>query len=139
VPVSALGLDATRFGLHPDSSDDQSRALQNAIDAAARAHAPLAIPGGRYRAGNLKLPSGAQLVGVRGATRFVLTAGPSLFAANGADHVTLSGIVLDGDQRPLPDGHGIVELESCRALRIIDCEILSTGGHGIRCTSSTAR
>jgi uncharacterized secreted repeat protein (TIGR03808 family) len=134
-PLGALGLEATHFGLRPGSTDDQSRVLQTAIDAAARARAPLTLAPGMYRAGNLKLPAGAQLIGVRGATAIVLTDGPSLIAAAGADHVTLSGLTLDGGKRPLADTRGLLNLESCRALRIIDCEIVACGGHGIRCVS----
>ncbi|HWF96217.1 MAG TPA: TIGR03808 family TAT-translocated repetitive protein [Xanthobacteraceae bacterium] len=131
-PIGALGLDAAHFGLHPGSPDDQSRALQGAIDAAARARAPLAIAPGLYRAGNLQLPAGAQVCGVRGATQISLTQGHSLLAAAGADHVTLSGLVLDGGKRPLGDAHGLINLENCHAVRIVDCELLSSGGHGIR-------
>jgi uncharacterized secreted repeat protein (TIGR03808 family) len=134
-PMGALGLDATHLGLRPGSPDDQSRALQSAIDTAARAQAPLALPPGIYRAGNLKLPAGAQVLGVRGATQIVLTEGNSLLAATGADHVTLSGLVLNGGKRPLGDQHGLVALESCRALRLVDCEILGSGSHGIRCVA----
>src|ERR1700730_872008 len=132
-PIGTLGLDAAHFGLRPGSTEDQSRVLQNAIDAAARARAPLAIAPGTYRAGNLKLPAGAQLLGVRGATQIILFEGPSLFAAAGADHVTLSGLVLDGGKRPLGDGRGLIQLDSCRAVRIVDCEILGSGSLGIRC------
>jgi uncharacterized secreted repeat protein (TIGR03808 family) len=134
-PISTLGLDAAHFGLRPGSPDDQSRVLQNAIDAAARAQAPLAIAPGIYRAGNLRLPAGAQLLGVRGATQIVLTNGPTLLAAARATHVTLSGLVLNGAKRPLGDQHGLVQLESCHAVRIVDCEILGSGGHGIRCVA----
>src|ERR1700740_1579052 len=88
-PITSLGLDAAHFGLRPGAPDDQSRVFQGAIDAAARARAPLAIAPGIYRAGNLKLPPAAQIVGVRGATQIVLSDGPALFAANGADHITL--------------------------------------------------
>src|SRR3954469_7395760 len=86
-PISALGVDASQFGLRPGSSDDQSRTLQRAIDETARTRTPLAIAPGIYRAGNLQLPAGAHLIGARGATRLVLTEGPSLIAAAGGDHV----------------------------------------------------
>src|SRR4030095_15746338 len=76
--ISALGIDASQFGLRPGSSEDQSRALQRAIDETAPSRSPLAIAPGSYRVGNLKLPPGAHLVGARGATRLVLTEGPSL-------------------------------------------------------------
>src|SRR6266478_2106413 len=66
---TALGVDAGQFGLRPGSPDDQSRVLQRAIDETARTRAPLAIPPGVYRVGNLQLPAGANLVGVRGASR----------------------------------------------------------------------
>jgi uncharacterized secreted repeat protein (TIGR03808 family) len=135
VPIGTLGLDAAHFGLHPGASEDQSRVLQTAIDTAARARAPLAIAPGVYRAGSLKLPAGAQLLGVRGATQFILSEGPSLMAAVGADHVTLSGLVLDGGKRPLGEGRGLVHLEACRAVRIVDCEIRGSGSLGIRCVA----
>src|SRR5262245_26943933 len=67
--ASALGRDATQYGVRPGSPDDQTRALQRAIDEAARVRVPLALPAGIYRTGALHLPDGAQLIGVRGATR----------------------------------------------------------------------
>ena len=72
-PASALGRDATQYGVRPGSPDDQTKALQRAIDEAARAQVPLALPPGVYRTGLLRLQSGTQLVGVRGATKFVFS------------------------------------------------------------------
>ena len=66
--TSALGRDATQYGVRPGSPDDQTRALQRAIDEAARAAVPLALPPGIYRTGTLNLATGTQLIGVRGAT-----------------------------------------------------------------------
>src|SRR5438105_15362996 len=77
-PMSALGLDAAHFGLRPGSPDDQSRTLQRALDAVATARVPLALAPGVYRVGNLKLNAGAQLVGVRGHSKLLFTAGASL-------------------------------------------------------------
>ena len=79
-PTSALGRDATQYGVRPGSPDDQTKILQRAIDDAARAQAPLALPPGVYRTGMLHLPNGAQLVGVRGATRLVFNGGASMLA-----------------------------------------------------------
>ena len=56
--TSALGRDATQYGVRPGSTDDQTRALQRAIDESARAQAPLALPPGVYRTGMLRLQSG---------------------------------------------------------------------------------
>ena len=91
--MSAFGVDAAQFGLRAGSPDDQSKALQRAVEETARARQPLAIAPGIYRVGNIRLPAGAQLIGVRGATRFLFADGPSLVMADGADHVTLSNLV----------------------------------------------
>jgi len=130
-PISTLGLDAAQLGVRPGSPDDQTRALQRAIDQAAAAHAPLALAPGVYRAGDLVLPAGVQIVGVRGATRLVSTRGRPLFTAPQADHVTLNGLVLDGAGARLPERLGLVALMNGRDVRIADCEINAAGGHGI--------
>jgi uncharacterized secreted repeat protein (TIGR03808 family) len=130
-PISAFGIDGTQFGLRPGNPDDQSRALQRALDETARTRTPLALPPGTYRVGNLKLANGAQLVGVRGATRLALNEGPSLIAGASADDVTLTGLVIDGGRRPLPEQRGLVQLEHCRNLKIADCELMGSGRNGI--------
>ena len=130
-PLSAYGLDAAQLGVRPGAPDDQSRALQRAIDQAAGTRAPLMLAPGVYRAGDLKLPSGAQLFGVRGATRLVLTTGPSLLSAEGSESVTLSGLTLEGGSQPLPQNRGLVHLVAAKGVRITDCTIASAGGNGI--------
>ena len=130
-PLSILGVDALHFGVRAGSPDDQSRALQNAIDQAAGARVPLVLGPGVYRAGDLRLPSGGQIVGVRGATRLVLARGPSLISATRADMVGLTGLVLDGASQPLPDGRGLVHFAGGRGVRITDCEIVASGRTGI--------
>ena len=53
--TSTLGRDVTQYGVRPGSPDDQTAKLQRAIDEAARAQAPLALPPGVYRTGMLRL------------------------------------------------------------------------------------
>src|SRR3954452_12417866 len=130
-PASALGRDATQYGVWPGSPDDQTLALQRAIDEAARAQVPLALPPGVYRTGMLKFSSGTQLVGVRGATRLVFTGGAAMFSGEGASSVGLSGITLDGGGIPLPSRRGLVHCLGGRDIRITDCEILGSGGNGV--------
>ncbi len=132
-PVSALGIDAAQFGLRPGSSEDQSRALQRAVDETARTRSPLAIAPGTYRVGGVKLAPGTQIIGVRGATRLILSDGRPLLSAAAADHVGLSGLVLDGGKRPLPERTGLIQLENCRGVRIAHCEIVGSGRNGIMC------
>ncbi|MGA8898303.1 TIGR03808 family TAT-translocated repetitive protein, partial [Bradyrhizobium sp.] len=130
-PVSVLGRDATQYGLRPGSPDDQTKVLQRAIDEAARAQAPLALPPGVYRVGALHLPNGSQLVGVRGSTRLVFGGGASMFTSEGAVSVGLNNLVLDGGNIPLPTRRGLVHCLSGRDIRITDCEIVASGGNAI--------
>jgi uncharacterized secreted repeat protein (TIGR03808 family) len=130
-PVSALGRDATQYGVRPGSPDDQTKVLQRAIDEAARAQVPLALPPGVYRVSTLRLPNGSQLVGVRGATRLVFVGGASMLTSEDADSVGLNNLVLDGGSIPLPARRGLVHCLSGRDIRITDCEITASGGNGI--------
>jgi uncharacterized secreted repeat protein (TIGR03808 family) len=129
--TSALGRDATQYGVRPGSPDDQTKVLQRAIDEAARAQAPLALPPGVYRTGMLRLQSGTQLVGVRGATRLIFTGGASMLSGEGAGSIGLTNITLDGGGVPLPTRRGLVHCLGGRDIRILDCEITGSGGNGI--------
>jgi uncharacterized secreted repeat protein (TIGR03808 family) len=126
-----LGRDATQFGVRPGSPDDQTKALQRAIDEAARAQVPLVLPPGVYRTGLLHLANGTQLIGVRGATKLLFTGGASMFQSEGAGGLTLSNIGLDGGGIPLPARRGLVHCLGGRDIRILDCEITKSGGSGI--------
>jgi uncharacterized secreted repeat protein (TIGR03808 family) len=130
-PTSSLGRDATQYGVRPGSPDDQTRALQRAIDEAARAQVPLALPPGVYRTGMLRLQNGTQLVGVRGATKLVFRGGASLLQGEGAGSIGLSNITFDGGGIPLPTRRGLVHCLDGRDIRITDCEITGSGGNGI--------
>jgi uncharacterized secreted repeat protein (TIGR03808 family) len=132
VPLtSTLGRDITQYGVHPGSPDDQTRALQRAIDDAARAQVPLALPPGVYRTGMLRLQSGTQLIGVRGATKFIFNGGASMLSGEGAGSVGLENITLDGSGIPLPTRRGLVHCLGGRDIRITNCEIAGSGGNGI--------
>jgi len=129
--ASTLGRDATQYGVRPGSPDDQTRALQRAIDEAARAQVPLVLPPGVYRTGLLHLANGTQLIGVRGATKLLFTGGASMIQSEGAGSLTLSNISLDGGGIPLPARRGLVHCLGGRDIRILDCEITKSGGSGI--------
>jgi len=131
-PASAFGRDATQYGVRPGSPDDQTKALQRAIDEAARAQVPLSLPPGVYRTGLLRLQNGSQLVGVRGATKFVFNGvGASMLQSEGAGGVGLSGITFDGGAIALPTRRGLVHCIGGRDVRITECEITASGGNGI--------
>jgi uncharacterized secreted repeat protein (TIGR03808 family) len=129
--TSALGRDVTQYGVRPGSPDDQTKNLQRAIDEAARGQVPLALPPGVYRTGMLRLQSGSQLVGVRGATKLIFNGGASLLQGEGTDSIGLHGLTLDGSSIPLPTRRGLVHCLGGRDVRITDCEITASGGNGI--------
>jgi uncharacterized secreted repeat protein (TIGR03808 family) len=129
--TSALGRDVTQYGVRPGNPDDQTKNLQRAIDEAARAQVPLALPPGVYRTSMLRLQSGSQLVGVRGATKLVFNGGASLLQGEGANSIGLHGLTLDGGGIALPTRRGLVHCLGGRDVRITDCEITASGGNGI--------
>ena len=130
-PLAAFGVDATTLGVRAGGGAEQTRMLQSAIDQTAAARVPLMLGPGEYRTGELRLPTGAQLIGVRGATRLAFSGGAAVIGARGADHVTLAGLVIDGGNRPMPDNGALVHLTQVRSIRIIDCEILNSSRNGI--------
>jgi uncharacterized secreted repeat protein (TIGR03808 family) len=129
--TSTLGRDASQYGVRPGSPEDQTKILQRAIDEAARAQVPLALPPGVYRTGMLRLQNGTQLVGVRGATKLVFNGGTSMLSSEGAGSIGLVNITLDGSGIRLPTRRGLVHCISGRDIRITDCEISGSGGNGI--------
>ena len=130
-PSFAFGIDATQLGVRPGSPDDQSRALQRAIEKAAKARTPLLLPPGTYRACDLALPPHAKIIGIRGATRIELSESRSLLRANGADNIGVFGLVLDGGGKPLSKGRGIVQFSQGDGIQIAECEVVNSGGDGM--------
>jgi uncharacterized secreted repeat protein (TIGR03808 family) len=131
VPVSGLGVDAIHLGVRFNGTEDQTEALQRAIDRTAGARLPLILAPGVYRARGLVLPTGARLVGVPGATRIVATDNAPIIVTRGADHILLSGITFDGSGKTLSDNNGLIQLAMGRGIAIRDCEILGAGRNGI--------
>ncbi|MDB5653994.1 MAG: nitrous oxidase accessory protein [Tardiphaga sp.] len=129
--TSTLGRDITQYGVRPNSPDDQTRALQRAIDDAARAQVPLALPPGTYRSGLLRLATGTQLVGVRGASILKFTGGASQLTSEGADHVGVSGLTLDGGDIKLPNRRGLIHCAGAKDLRIDQCTVMKSGFAGV--------
>jgi uncharacterized secreted repeat protein (TIGR03808 family) len=130
-PLSTLGVDATTLGVRAGGGAEQTNMLQAAIDQTAGARVPLVLGPGEYRVGALQLPAGTQLIGVRGATRLTFAGGSSMIAARGGDHITLSGLVLDGAAKPLPDGGALVHIARAKNFRMMDCDVRRSSRNGI--------
>lgn len=130
-----FGRPASEFGLRPDTEDDQSAILQNAIDAVAGEGGTLLLPPGRYRAAGLVVPqAGIALVGVPGRSRIVLSgAGQPLLGGQGAGRLDLSGVVFDGAQMQADDGvAALLAFSDVGRLELEGVEIVGAGGTGLR-------
>jgi hypothetical protein len=126
-PPSAFGKTVADFGVEPNAERDQSAALQRAIDALAPTGQPVVIPAGMVRAGRLKLPSRASIIGVPGLSILFAPPGAPVFEAQNAQDVSLRGVAFIGA--------GLAARE-CRNLTVADCQVLSSGGDGLVCTGS---
>ncbi len=129
--AQAYGLDAARFGIVPDSTTDQTAAIQRAIDETRISGTPLFLPPGRYLAGGLVLGSSTRLTGVSGATRLVSMGGRALATAQGAETVSLDGLVFDGMARDLGGAQALVELTGVKAASISECSIENSWADGL--------
>jgi Pectate lyase superfamily protein len=126
-PAAALsGRTVLDFGIAPDSTLDQSDAMQKAINELATSRQPVVIPAGNYRVSKLVLPSNTTVLGVPGLS--VLTAsGKAPVFETAAQDISLRGVTFSG--------FGLLAL-GCRNLSICDCQVLSSGGDGIVCTGT---
>lgn len=130
-PSGAGALDATLFGLTPGGGG-QSRALQEAIDEAARRGMPLFIPPGRYMVSDIRLPDGAYVTGVPGATQLLFAGGETMFHAREARHITLFGLTIAGAGNRLTGGTpGLVHLRGVSRLAMEDCTIAESRRSGL--------
>lgn len=125
-------VNGTELGLRPGALDDQTAVLQRAIEEAASRGRPLFLPGGRYVVSGLTLTSGAQIVGVAGATRLVHSGAGHLVVAEGADRIGLTNLTLDGQNLPLrPYAHGLMHAVRCRRLTLDGIEAVNAATSGI--------
>jgi uncharacterized secreted repeat protein (TIGR03808 family) len=123
---------AVELGLKHGSSQDQSRALQAAIDEAASRGAALLLPPGRFRTGRLQLRSGTRIVGTARSTTLEFVGGPAFITGEG-DGIAIEGLVLDGGYQTLDIGQalGLVSLKRSRGVALRDLEVTRSIADGI--------
>lgn len=130
-PLGSLGLEATQYGLRPGSTDDQSRALQDALVEAVKRDAPLLVAPGRYRIANVVLPEGARLVGVPGATQFIAAKAGPLLVARRIKRAAVTGIGLDGLDIRIGQRGGLLAADEVLELALSECEFANAGSVGL--------
>jgi len=129
--AQAFGLDAAGFGVFPDSDDDQTAAIQAAVDTTRISGTPLFLPPGRYRVGDLVLGNGARIAGVPGATILEASGGSALLSARGGDAIWLEGLVLDGIARDIGGAQALVDLREVASVSIERCAIRNSAVDGL--------
>ncbi len=130
--TSDAPLPQSSFDVVPAGGElDQSATLQLAIQNAASSGTVLTLPAGIYAVGGIDLPSGTAIQGVPGRTVLKLSGADFILKANGADGVTLDGLILDGDGQPLFQDAALLQANQTRHLQITNCRILNSAENGI--------
>ncbi|RWD59599.1 MAG: TIGR03808 family TAT-translocated repetitive protein [Mesorhizobium sp.] len=125
-------INAIEIGVQPGALDDQSKTFAKMLAEASDRDAPVFLPPGTYLVSNLKLPARVRLSGVPGATRIVYGGNGHLMMAEQAEHIELSGLVLDGSNRWLADyTQGLLDLRRVAHLTIDNCQVTGSGKNGL--------
>ncbi len=125
-------LDATQFGIRPDTADDQSRLLADILQRASSERKPVYLPPGTYVASGLRLPDFTHLTGIQGATRLVYGGNGFFLAAENAELVQFSGLTVDGANRWLADfATAMIEIRSTPRVLIDDCDLIGSRKHAV--------
>lgn len=123
-------LDAGALGVKPNAGD-QTRALQRALEKAAREGRPLALGPGVYQAANVALPDGVTLFGAPEQTRIELSGVGPILVAKGAKRIALRGLVLDGANIPGGSQSGVLEAQDVASLSLDECAVVDAGGAAV--------
>ncbi|WP_442578577.1 TIGR03808 family TAT-translocated repetitive protein [Mesorhizobium sp. ASY16-5R] len=133
-------ISAGEFGVAPGTLDDQSKAFAKLLDKAAQSEAPVFLPPGTYVVSNITLPRRVRLSGVPGATRLLYGGDGHLLLADGADHIGLTGLVLDGANRWIGDyAQGLGDFRRVAQLVVDNCQILGSGSNGLALETVSGR
>lgn len=125
-------INASEFGVWPDALDDQSRVFRRMLEDASGRDAPVFLPPGDYVVSNIRLPANVRLAGIPGATRIVYGGDGYLLAAEDAGTVELSGLTLDGANRPLgQEAQALIDMRRVAGFAMDRCEVVGSGGSGV--------
>lgn len=123
---TGLGLNrAALRDLEPNLVEEQTQALQLAIDNATSAGTPVVLPPGRFRIGHLKLRPNTRLIGAGRTTILEFIGGRGFVTAEAAAGLVIEGLVLDGGSLALDPkaATGLVNLNGCNGLVISNVEV----------------
>nr|WP_295463793.1 TIGR03808 family TAT-translocated repetitive protein [Mesorhizobium sp.] len=125
-------INAGELGVHPAAFDDQSRAFSQMLDKASDQDAAVFLPPGQYNVSNITLPRRVRLSGVPGATRLVYAGDGHMLAAEGADHLEFTGLLIDGANRWLGDSaQGLIDARGVATFVLDNCRVIGSSRNGL--------
>ncbi len=137
--TSAVAINAADLGV-VSGAGDQTAALQQALEAAARAGLPLFIPGGAYTVGTIELPAASTIFGTRGATILRARRAEPIFAAAGQQAIVLRDLSLDGAGSGVSaDRPGLIALVSCDDIELDGLELAGSAANGLYLERTSGR
>jgi hypothetical protein len=127
--ANAASRPISELGVAPDTGDDLSEALQKAIAELSGAGQAVLLPGGTYNLSAVVLPERCAIFGVPGQTRLVLQGGDSVFTAQNAEAVSLSGLIVEGGA--LAGSAREATIENVRVSRASGAGLTLTGAENV--------
>lgn len=125
-------IDISGYGVEPDNSKDQSKAINRLLREAAAQGRPVFLPAGDYHLSEITLPDNLWLSGVPGQTRLIHTGASRFISGETLGRLTLSDLVFDGGGRALGDDvQGLLSLRAVANLTLENCTIINSPRHGL--------
>ncbi len=127
-------VDGRILGLEPDSPEDQTARLEQALRAVAIEDHGLRLPPGTLRIGELRTDVSVHLTGQKGSRLMLRPGARWLLAVHGAS-VRLEGISLAGEGGGSPDD-ALIEIVDAPYLKVAHCHLEHFNGTGLRILGS---
>ncbi|MEM7464088.1 MAG: TIGR03808 family TAT-translocated repetitive protein, partial [Pseudomonadota bacterium] len=98
------------------------------------------LPPGNYFISNIRLPRRTTLIGVPGLTRLIYTGNGHLMMSEGAQHLEISSIILDGANRGLAShSEALLAITDAKNVVIDNCQFIGSLERGIWIARSQGR
>jgi uncharacterized secreted repeat protein (TIGR03808 family) len=129
---------AKEFGLDASAIEiDQSGPLQAAMNAASKRGRLLLLPAGRFNVGNLEIPDGLTMAGIRGQTILTSPGDVRLGHIAGAAGISVENIVFQASEPEMAAGvQGLIEIEASSGVTFRACGFNNNAGNGISASDS---
>lgn len=125
-PRAAMAQSARAYGVVPNAAADQTSAIQNMLNKAARSNTAITLPAGNYKVSTIKLPTRCTIIG-KGA-RIVQRGSGALLSGTDIQNITLRGLSLEGSGRNL--GQSVEGLIDIRGAQNVTLENITTSNAG---------